>query len=506
MQKVSLKKNTIANYIGQFYTIFIGIFMLPFYLKYLGAEAYGLVGFFTMLQSWMMLMDLGLSGTLSRETAKLKNKINGLLKLKQLIRSIEAFYTIMVLFIIIIVFLGSDWISRNWLDIGTLSVETVTSCIQLMGIMIAIRLYVSLYRGSIIGFENQVWLNVYNIGIATLKFVGAFLLIKYISNDIFYFFIYQMIIAILEFFIIKHKLYSFLPKTNFLMPSFDVLKEIAPFAISLAYTSGIWIISTQLDKLMLSHYISLKEYGYFTLVVLASSAIMQLSGPLSQAILPRMTTLFSDGRENKMLDLYHAGTRFISIIVFSIVGIMASFSYELLYAWTGDIEASSWASPILVWYVIGNGILALSAFQYYLQYVHGNLKYHVRMNTIFPLITLPIIFYAVINYGAIGAALAWFFIQLIAFLFWPPFVHNKFAPGIHKDWVIKDIFPALSITSIFVILIHEIDINFTLFGRLEVFLVLLGLGFVLLIFNTLIYSDFRKKVMNKLYYRGNYNG
>ena len=51
---ISLKKNTIANYIGQFYTMFIGIFMLPFYLEYLGAEAYGLVGFFTMLSAWMM--------------------------------------------------------------------------------------------------------------------------------------------------------------------------------------------------------------------------------------------------------------------------------------------------------------------------------------------------------------------------------------------------------------------------------------------------------------------
>jgi O-antigen/teichoic acid export membrane protein len=86
---MSLKKNTIANYIGQFYTMFIGIFMLPFYLKYLGAEAYGLVGFFTMLMSWMALLDLGLSTTLARETAKLKDKINGLLELKKITLSVD---------------------------------------------------------------------------------------------------------------------------------------------------------------------------------------------------------------------------------------------------------------------------------------------------------------------------------------------------------------------------------------------------------------------------------
>jgi len=494
LKSPSIKKNTIANYVGQFYMIFIGIFMLPFYLKYLGAEAYGLVGFFTMLQSWMMLLDLGLSGTLSRETAKLKDKLNGLLKLKQLIRSIEAFYMIMVLFIILSVFSASDWIAHNWLNINMLAIETVVYCIQLMGVMIGIRWFVSLYRGSIIGFENQVWLNAYNIVIATLKFVGAFLLIKYISNDIFHFFIYQMMIALLEFFIIKNKLYNFLPKTNFLMPSFDVIKKIAPFALSLAYTSGIWILFTQLDKLMLSHYISLKEYGYFTLVVLASSAIMQLSGPLSQAILPRMTALLSNDKEEDMLKLYHHGTQFIAITVFSVAGIISFFSYELLYAWTGDVEASTWASPILSWYVIGNGILAIGAFQYYLQYAHGNLKYHVKMNTVFPLITLPIIFYAVSNYGAMGAAIAWFWIQLIGFLIWPPFVHGKFAPGIHKDWILKDIFPALVVTGLFISLIKYINIDFTLFNRVEIFLILLLLGLLLLICNVLVYPKIRDKI------------
>lgn len=498
MNKACIKKNTIANYLGQFYSIFIGVLMLPFYLKYLGAEAYGLVGFFTMLQSWMMLLDLGLSGTLSRETAKLKDKKNGLLKLKQLIRSTEAFYLVMIFVIVCSILLGSSWISQHWLNVKILSLNAVASCIQLMGLMIGIRWFVSLYRGSIIGFEYQVWLNIYNVMIASFKFIGAFFLIKYISNDIFYFFIYQMLIAILEYFIIKYKLYSFLPKTKFMMPSLSVLKEIAPFALSLAYTSGIWILFTQLDKLMLSHYIPLKEYGYFTLVILASSAVMQLTGPLSQALLPRMTALLTTNKEQEMLQLYHNGTQFISIVVCSVVSILSFYSYELLYAWTGDIIASKWASPILVWYVIGNGILAIGAFQYYLQYAHGNLKYHVRMNTIFPLLTLPIIFFSVIHYGALGASIAWFSIQLIGFLVWPPFVHSKFAKGIHRDWMLKDIFPAVFMSTLYIVFLYTIHIDFSMYNRLEIFVILVVLGLILLLNNLLVYKNIREKMKVKI--------
>ena len=42
----NLKINTIANIAGQIYAIFIGIIILPLYLKYLGQEAFGLIGFF----------------------------------------------------------------------------------------------------------------------------------------------------------------------------------------------------------------------------------------------------------------------------------------------------------------------------------------------------------------------------------------------------------------------------------------------------------------------------
>ena len=48
---MSLKKNIFANYLSQIYAAVIGVVMLPFYIRYMGAEAYGLVGFFALLQA-----------------------------------------------------------------------------------------------------------------------------------------------------------------------------------------------------------------------------------------------------------------------------------------------------------------------------------------------------------------------------------------------------------------------------------------------------------------------
>jgi len=493
---MNLKLNVIANYLGRFYTIIIGIVILPIYLKYLGAEAYGLVGFFTMLMSWMRLLDMGFSQVLSREAARLRDKVSGLMELKLTLRSVESMILILSIFIFVVVFISSSWMSMHWLQIKELSSATVENCIKLMSLMLILKWYVSLYNSLILGFEQQVWLNVYKIVIATFRFVGGLLLVIYITNDIFYYFVYQMIIAIFEFTILKHKVYKNLPKSNFLLPSIDSIKKIAPFALGLAYTSGIWIVYTQLDKLLLSHYIVLEEYGYFTLIVLVSSAIMQFSSPLSQAILPRMTSLISNNKEEEMLSLYRQGTKYIAILIFSVVGIVSFYSYELLYSWTGDIKAATWASPILFWYALGNALLAISAFQYYLQFAHGNIKYHIMFNTYFPLIALPIVFYAVINYGALGAGVAWFVIQAVCFLIWPPFIHSKFAKGIHSKWLLKDILPSFLITICYLLFLKYIDIDFSQYSRFEIFSYLIGLGMLLLFLNSLTLSKVREKIKN----------
>ncbi len=491
-----LKRNVIANYVGRFYSMIIGVVVLPIYLKYLGAEAYGLVGFFTMFISWMMLLDMGFSQVLSRETAILKDKVNGLLELKLTLRSVETMIFMFSLIVFIVVLFSSEWIASNWLQIKELSFQTVQKTIELMGFMFILRWYVSLYDSLIIGFEQQVWLNGYKIIMSTIRFIGGLILVIYISNDILYYFLYQTVIAVIEFIILNRKIYVGLPKNNtFLRPSIVSIKKIAPFALGIAYTSGVWIVYTQLDKLLLSHYIPLENYGYFSLVVLVSTAITQFSSPLSQAILPRMTALLSKGKEQDMFALYHKGTQLISIIIFSIVGIIVFFSYELLYAWTGDIKASLWASNILVWYALGNAILAIVAFQYYLQFAYGNLKYHIYFNTYFPLVALPIVFYSVSSYGAIGAGVAWFVIQLITFFIWPPFIHRKFAKGIHLDWMLKDILPIFISTILYLYLIHffTIDMNMNR-GLIFLILILMGLGLVAV--NSIVSSIGRKMLIN----------
>src|SRR5690606_31139561 len=154
------------------------------------------------------------------------------------------------------------------------------------------------------------------------------------------------------------------------------------FAMTIAFTSSVWVLVTQTDKLILSGILPLSEYGYFTLAVLVASGIMILSTPVSNVIMPRMARLHAEGRYQEMLAVYRNATQLITIIAGSVAITIAICAEPLLYAWTGDPVIASEAAPILYLYALGNSILVVAAFPYYLQYAIGRLRYHLIGNLI----------------------------------------------------------------------------------------------------------------------------
>lgn len=492
---MALKNNVLANYLGQFYQILIGVLIIPFFLNYLGNEAYGLIAFFALLQSWFALLDLGMSPTLSREVANFFGSgSNEVKKFRNMISSLEFVFLILTFFIGLSVFLFADWLALNWVNTENLDNETVSFCIALMGIVAGFRFFTTLYRSAILGAEKQVWLNGANIVFLTLKNVGALLLFEFADTSIVLFFKYQVILGVIEFFVLGGKFYRLM---NFkglkLYFSYNILKPILPFAFGIAYTSGIWIALTQLDKLVLSKILSLSEYGYFALVALAANSILQITGPISKALLPRMTSLLAQGKEPEMLHLYRRATQFVTVILFSVAIVVCLYPYELLYAWTGNSDSSLWAKDILLWYVLGNTILGLASFQYYLQFAHGKLKLHVRYNTVFSLLTIPLIILTAFNYGAVGVAFFWFCMRLISFLLWTPYVHKKFAPKLHMKWILQDILPVFVSTVGIVFALQFFPLNFSL-DRTSILIKLLSVGFIVLVINSLISKDCRQIV------------
>lgn len=445
----------------------------------MGAEVYGLVGFFAMLQAWFGLLDMGLTPTISRETARYKGGAISALSYRQLFRSLSLIFVSIALFGGGGVWFFADLIVVKWLDVETLSISEGVMAMKIMAIIASLRWMGGLYRGVITGSERLVWLSIFNVLNATLRFVAVFISMWLYGFTPFVFFVHQLLVAIVEILGLYLMGSCLLPAKRKLSASigwsFRPVKRVLTFSLSVAATSSIWVLVTQSDKLVLSGILPLKEYGYYTLAVLVASGVMVISGPVSNALMPRMARLHAEGKDEALLRIYRNATQLVSVIAGSAAITIAFCAEPLLFAWTGDAELVAHAAPILRLYAIGNGFLVVAAFPYYLQYALGNLRYHLIGNVAMIIVLVPAIVIAATQYGGTGAGYIWLGLNGLFLTVWVGYIHYKLVPGLHRNWLVKDILSIGSPVMLVLGLFSLIDINFATRWWALLYVIMLGI-------------------------------
>ena len=434
---ISLKRNILTNYISQLYVTTINILMLPLYLRYMGAEAYGLVGFFMMLQMWFNLLDMGLTPTIARETARFRGGKTNVFNYRSLVWILERIFLVVAAAGCATIYVGAGYIANDWLKAVQLPIDEIRKTVQLIAVIVAMRWMCGLYRGVVSGFERLVWLGGYNSLIATLRFVGVLLVLKFIGVTPTIFFAYQLCLTIVELtclLFFTRRLLPSLSEDKQLRWSWATLKPVFKFSLTIAFTSSAWVLVTQTDKLVLSRVLPLAEYGYFTLAVLVANGVVMISGPVSGAIMPRMTKLEAEGNHAESISVYRKATQLVSVISGTAFVVVAFYAEPLLWVWTGDHTVAHQSAPVLTLYAIGNGILAVAAFPYYLQYARGKLKLHLMGSAGFVVILIPSIIWAASLYGGVGAGYAWLTVNAVYLMVWVPLVHKRLEPGLNTPW------------------------------------------------------------------------
>lgn len=445
---MNLKHNILANYASQIYVTAVGILMVPLYIKYMGAEAYGLVGFFAMLQAWFNLLDMGLTPTMSRESARFHGGAINALEYRRLARALEGLFALIALIGGVLLFAMAEPIAEHWLNAQELAPGETLEALRLIALIVAMRWMSGLYRGVITGAERLVWLSGFNSLVATGRFVLVLPLLMFMSASPLAFFAFQLAMAIFELVGLAWMAYRLLPPVELgqrIQWEWAPLKPVLKFSLSIAFISFVWVLVTQTDKLILSKILPLADYGYFTVAVLVAGGIMIVSSPISSAIMPRMTRLHAEGKNEELIAVYRQATQIVTVTAIPIALMLIFFAPQILWAWTGDTTLVERASPVLSLYAIGYAFLAVSAFPYYLQYAKGNLRLHLIGNMLFLVFLIPSVIWAASNHGATGAGWAWLLANALYFLIWTAVVHTKIAPGLHMRWFLMDILRPLAL-------------------------------------------------------------
>lgn len=480
---MSLKANIAANYASQIYTTLIGIALVPLYLKYMGSEAYGLVGFFAMLQAWFNLLDLGLTPTIARESARYKGGAISSLDYRRLYRSLALIFAAVAFAGGAALLVLADTITRSWLNIGKLPMSEVVTAVQIMAVSVALRWMGGLYRGVVSGAERLVWLSGFNAVIATLRFVAVLGSMWVWGFTPAVFFWHQLAVAAVEALTLMWMCHGLLPRRRELAQaigwSLQPVRPLLGFSLSIAVTSSVWVLVTQTDKLLLSGILPLSEFGYFSTAVLVAGGITLMTGPISTAIMPRLARLHAERETAAFYRIYARATELVAITAGTAATTMAWCAEPLMFAWTGSNDISDNTADVLRLYAVGNGLLAISAFPFYLQYARGSLRHHFIGNCVMGLILVPAVVYAATRHGAVGAGTVWLVINALYLALWVAYTHGRLEPGLHMRWLRQNVLAVVLPAQVLAALLSLIPVDST--DRLGALVYTVGFGLACLL-------------------------
>jgi O-antigen/teichoic acid export membrane protein len=435
-----LKWNVLANFAGRGWIALMSIAFIPLYIKFMGIEAYGLVGFFTSLLALLSLLDLGLSTTINREMARYSVEPNQAKTERDLLRTLEVVYWAVGIIIGAAILFLSPLIAHYWIKADKLAPATVQQAVTLMGLVIAFQWPSSLYEGGLMGLQQQVLWNSIGASMATLRGVGIILILRFVSPTIQAFFGWQMVISALQTTVTAFCLWHSLPgkgqKPRF---SKDLLLTIWHFAAGMSAVSLVSLILTQMDKIILSKLLTLEMFGYYSFATAVASGLYRLTGPVFAALFPNFSKLAAPDNQEKLRQLYHRGCQLMSVVILPAAIVLTLFSPKILLAWTRNPVTVENTYRLVSVLIIGTMLNSLMYLPFALQLAHGWTALAFYKNVIAIIVFVPLAVFLAFRYGGIGAALVWMILNSSYVLIELPIMHHRLLRGEMWRWYLEDV-------------------------------------------------------------------
>jgi O-antigen/teichoic acid export membrane protein len=432
----------IANFVGQLWSALVGIAFLPLYVNYIGVEAYGIIGFFVMLQALYSLLDMGMSATLSREMAMgaAKSRVFSVLSV---LRTIEWIYIPIGPLIGILTWSLSDWVALSWLRSAAMSSQDVATAITLLGLSAALQWPASLYSAGLIGVQRQVLLNVLRIGISTISSFGCLFLLMH-SPVLSTYLYWQIGMSALQSVVFALALYKVLPEGagpgKF---SWLELHRIRGFASGVMGVTLLSLALTQADRFILSRTLALDQFGYYALASSLAAVVYRIVQPISLAYGPRYAQLVAESKQFELSRQYHFSSQMVAILLGPVMAISIFFGHDILLLWSRDQVLANQVAPVFSLLVVAWSLHGLMNLPYALQLAYGwtTLSFAINLGSL--VFVLPVFWILGGKYGGLGVAAGWLVLTSIYVLLGPFLMHKRYLKGEVVQWYCQDIGPAL---------------------------------------------------------------
>jgi O-antigen/teichoic acid export membrane protein len=421
MKPPRIRTNVLANLAGNAWQAALGLFFPPLFARWMGIEAYGLVGFYASLNTLLsMLFDLSLSSTLRREVARLtlRQDAEARREMADLTRTFEVLFWALGAAFALAVGALAPWLSRHALNPEALSEADVVRSIRLMGLALGLQLAQSVYAGVLLGAQRQTLLNAFTVVTTTARNLGAVLLLTTVSASAPLYFASQ-----------AAAIFAGGVALAAVVRRATGASAGASFRLALArrdlrFTAGLWLVYplsfvlTQGDRLIVGKLLPLAEAGRYSLAVTAANAVYFFCNPVVNAVLPRFTQLHEGGDRVGLTQLFRKASQALIVVMVPAVATLVAFRRPVLALWTpGDAIALHIATAFAL-RASASAVYGAAQAPQQLSIAAGASRFAASINAAGVLLFLPLEFVLVWRLGIDGAALGWLVTVSLQFVAW----------------------------------------------------------------------------------------
>jgi O-antigen/teichoic acid export membrane protein len=437
---VSLKRNVVANYVGQGCRGVTAVAFIPLYVKYLGIESYGLIGIFAILQSSFAIFDMGMRPALGREMARFTAGAHDSQSIRNMLRSVEMIGIAVAAAIALSIWCASGWLASDWLSAKTLPNSVVAQAFTAMGLLSALRFVENIYISCIVGLQRQVLESSVSCSIAIVRGLSSIAVLAWVSPSLQAFFLCQCVVSLMSLSIIATIVYGVLPSSptpaHF---SLSAVKSIWRFAAGIMAITMLALLLTQVDKILLTRLLPLKTFAYYALAGVLTSVLYMLNSPVNAAFYPRFTEYATRGDLESLRRVYHQAAQLSVVVMGSAAIVLIVFADDVLRLWTHDPTLAQTVSPLLRVLAFGTLLNGLMGIPYQMQLANGWTGLTIKVNTVAVALLVPGIFLVVPKYGAIGAAWIWVTLNVGYLVIDIYFMHRRLLRTEKWRWYGQDI-------------------------------------------------------------------
>jgi O-antigen/teichoic acid export membrane protein len=457
-KNTNLLNNVFSNYFSKIWSTIVVLIFIPLYIEVLGLEQFGIIAFFTVLQGAILLLDMGITPTVTREAAKLHSGFRSSESIHNLFRSVDYLVLAVAIAMIVVVLYFSSFIAENWLKSESQSIHTFINAINIMGFVLALRWIEQVYKGAIQGLQDQIWLGV-NISVSeTLRWGGSYLTLVFLSETVEAFFLWQMFSSFLNVLILRFRLFKILPKIK-TKPFFDwnEILNIKSYAAGMFASSILVFLLTQIDKIIVSKESTIAVFSIYMICSTLSNGLLQLINPINIAIFPKMTQFHEEKKFTDIKKLFIVSSQWMTLIILPISLVLIFFARDILFMWTGNLKIAQSGMLILSLLVLANLLNGFMNVPYMVQLAYGWTSLSIAINAACLVLALPAMYFLIPRFGGVGAAFILVVLNLSYIVIGAPLMFRRILGDSKLDWFVHSLaLPAVAgLATVFLIKLLE---------------------------------------------------